>query len=119
MSAAAQASPITAGSIAQLGLSLALIIALIFGVSWLLRRMRLGGSVRNGSLAVLGELSVGPRDRILLLGVGDAQVLVGITPAGMVALQPLAAPITLQPAPPAPVFAAKLRELMQRQGGER
>jgi len=117
MSMPAPAAPITAGSIAQLGLSLALIIGLIFGVSWLLKRLRLGAPRRQGDFTVLGEFSMGPRERIVLLAVGDAQILVGVSAAGMVALSPLPQPITLRPAASAPPFAEKLRELMKRPDG--
>jgi flagellar protein FliO/FliZ len=118
MSIGAPASPITAGSVAQLGLSLALIVGLIFAASWLLKRLRLGAAGNRGGMTVLAELALGPRDRILLVGVGDAQVLVGISAAGMVALNPLTQPVRLPAPAPAPgsAFADKLRDLVQRPG---
>ena len=110
------ASPLSVGSVAQLGLSLVAIVALIFAISWALKRFKLAGPRGHGEMAVLDELSVGPRERIVLVRVGESQVLVGIGAGGLVALTPLATPIVLKGAAPAPVFADRLRELMKRPG---
>ena len=67
-------------------------------------------------MAVLDELSVGPRDRIVLIRVGESQVLVGIGASGLVPLTPLAVPIALKGGTPAPAFADRLRDLMKRPG---
>jgi flagellar protein FliO/FliZ len=72
----------------------------------------------RGAFTVQGELVVGPRERILLIAVGDAQLLVGVGAGGMVSLSPLAAPIEVPTdVAAAPAFADRLRELMKRPGG--
>jgi flagellar protein FliO/FliZ len=111
------ASPLSVGSLTQLTLSLIAIVALIFAISWALKRLKLARPRGSGDLAVLGELSVGPRERIALIRVGDSQVLVGIGATGLVPLVPLAAPIVLKGGTQAPVFAERLRDLMKRPGG--
>jgi flagellar protein FliO/FliZ len=113
------ASPLSVGSVAQLTLSLVVIVALIFAISWVLKRFRLAGPRGRGAIAVLDELAVGPRERIMLIRVGEAQVLVGVGTAGVVGLTPLSVPIELQNAPTAPVFADRLREFMKRPGASR
>jgi len=110
------ASPLSVSSLAQLTLSLIAIVALIFAVSWALKRFKLAGPRGRGEIAVLDELAVGPRDRIVLLSVGDSQVLVGIGAGGMVNLAPLSTPIALKGAAPVPAFADRLREFMRRSG---
>ncbi len=110
------ASPLSVGSLAQLTLSLVAIVALIFAVSWVLKRFRLAGPRGRGDIAVLDELAVGPRERIMLIRVGESQVLVGVGTAGVVNLTPLAAPIVLKGPPSVPVFADRLREFMKRPG---
>ena len=118
MSGMAQpASPLSVSSLAQLTLSLLLIVALILAISWVLKRFKLAGPRSRGDLAVLDQLTIGPRERILLVRVGDRQVLVGIGAAGMVGLTPLATPIELGGSPDAPVFADRLREFIKRPGG--
>lgn len=112
-------SPVSAGSLAQLSLSLVVIIGLIFALSWAVKRFKLAAprARGHGPFTVLGELAVGPRERILLVAVGDAQVLVGVGAGGMVSLTPLAAPIELpRGAAAAPAFADRLRDLMKRPG---
>ncbi len=110
------ASPLSVSGVAQLTLSLFAIVALIFAVSWLLKRLKLAGPRGRGHIAVVDELAVGPRERIVLVRVGESQVLVGIGAGGLVGLTPLAAPIVLKEAPAAPVFADRLREFMKRPG---
>ncbi len=110
------ASPLSVGSLAQLTLSLMAIVALILAISWALKRLKLARPRGSGEIAVIDELSVGPRDRIVLLRVGESQVLVGVGAAGLVPLAPLAIPITLKGGTPAPAFADRMRELMKRPG---
>jgi flagellar protein FliO/FliZ len=110
-------SPLSAGSLAQLTLSLIAIVALILAISWLLKRFKVALPRGSGAMAVLDQVSIGPRERIALVRVGDAQVLVGISTGGIVALTPLATPIALTGAAQAPAFAERLRDLMKRPGG--
>jgi flagellar protein FliO/FliZ len=70
----------------------------------------------RGSLdsEVLEQLSIGPRERIVLVRIGEAQVLIGVGASGIVALTPLAAAITLKAANATPAFAERLRDMMKR-----
>jgi flagellar protein FliO/FliZ len=118
MSAMAQpASPLSVGSLAQLTLSLIAIVALILAISWALKRLKLAGPRGSGEIAVVDELSVGPRERIVLIRVGESQVLVGVGAGGLVPLTPLAVPIVLKGGTPPPPFAERLRDMMKRPGG--
>jgi flagellar protein FliO/FliZ len=110
------ASPLSVSSLAQLTLSLIAIVALIFAISWALKRFKLAGPRGRGEITILDELTVGPRERIMLIRVGDSQVLVGVGAAGMVGLTPLATPIALTGAAAAPLFADRLREFIKRPG---
>lgn len=120
MSGLAQApSPLSVGSIAQLTLSLASIVALIFAVSWLAKRLRIGTARGRGSIAIIDQLALGPRERVVLVRVGDAQVLVGVGSNGLVGLVPLATPVSIQEqAPTVSTFADRLREMMKPPGGQ-
>jgi len=115
-SVAPPVSPLNVGSIAQLALSLAAIVALIFAVSWVLKRLKLGVVRGGGGIAVIDQLALGPRERIVLLRVGESQVLLGIGAGGVVPLTPLATPIAVRSEPDSAVFAERLRELMKRPG---
>jgi flagellar protein FliO/FliZ len=114
---APSASPLSVGSLTQLTLSLIAIVALIFALGWVLKRFKL--TAPRGSLdsEVLDQLALGPRERILLLRIGDAQVLVGVGAGGIVPLTPLSTPVALKAAIPSPAFAERLRDMMKRPGG--
>jgi flagellar protein FliO/FliZ len=117
MTAVAQpASPLSVGSLTQLTLSLLAIVALILAISWALKRLKLTAPRGSGAIAVVDELSLGPRDRIVLVRVGESQVLIGIGAAGPVSLTPLAAPIEIKPGSNAAPFADRLRDIMKRSG---
>jgi flagellar protein FliO/FliZ len=109
------ASPLSVGSLAQLSLSLIAIVALILAIGWVLKRFKLAVPRGSGDSAVLEEISVGPRERVVLVRVGDAQVLLGVGAGGIVSLTPLSTPIAVKSLAAAPAFAERLRDLMKRQ----
>jgi len=118
MSAMAQpASPLSIGSLAQLSLSLIAIVALILAIGWVLKRFKLNAPRGSVDSEILDQLSVGPRERVLLIRIGEAQVLLGVGASGIVALTPLSAPIALKASAQTPPFAARLRDMMKRPGG--
>ncbi len=65
--------------------ALALVVALIVVLGWVARRfgkMPAGGQ----QMRVSGGLSVGARERLLLVQVRDKEFLIGVTPSGLTAL---------------------------------
>ena len=70
-------------------------------MSWALKRLEASGAVRRAAatIAVLDELALGPRERIVLVRVGDSQVLLGVAAGSVVSLTPLAAPIAVKSPP--------------------
>ena len=79
--AATNAPAAPAAGLAQVTLSLALVLAAIFATAWAVRRFRLlsGGRTETGAaINVLAERAVGPRERVVLLQVGDERMLVGV-----------------------------------------
>ncbi|MEI6801809.1 MAG: flagellar biosynthetic protein FliO [Burkholderiales bacterium] len=68
--------------------SMALVLALLLGLLWLLRRLKGMQRVQqSGSrLQLLETISIGPRQKISLLRVGSKEVLVGITAGQFTAL---------------------------------
>jgi flagellar protein FliO/FliZ len=110
------AAPLSAGSLVQLTLSLAVIVGLILAIGWVMKRLKMASPRGRGRLAVIDEVAVGPRERIVLVRVGASQVLVCIGTGGIVGLTPLERPIVLEDAAPPAVFADKLREFLKRPG---
>jgi flagellar protein FliO/FliZ len=98
-------------------LSLALVIALIIGLAWLVGRLRGFNRTHSGPLTVLGELAVGPKERVVLVRIGDAQALLGVSTAGVTSLGLLDRKIEVSPpVPGAATFAERLRDAMRRAG---
>jgi flagellar protein FliO/FliZ len=101
------AEPLGAGSVLQLTLSLAAVVAAIFGLGWLLRRLHgLPGSTHR-ALKVIATLPVGTRDRIAIIQAGETQVLIGVSPGRIQTLHVLERPVAEQPRK-APVFKSLL-----------
>ena len=118
MTAMAQpASPLSIGSLTQLTLSLIAIVALIVAIGWVLKRFKLNTPRGSVDSEILDQLSVGPRERVVLIRIGEAQVLLGVGAGGIVALAPLSAPIQLKASVRSPAFAERLRDMMKRPGG--
>ena len=116
--AATVVAPATSGSVAgqltQLVLGLLLVLGLIFFLAWLLRRVQNAAPAANQVIQVVGSRQVGPRDRLLLVQVGNEQILVGHTPGSLTTLHVMAEPVTA-PAnarPATPEFAQRLMELL-------
>ncbi|NSX03115.1 flagellar biosynthetic protein FliO [Cupriavidus gilardii] len=68
-----------AGALAQAGLGLFAIIALILGLAWLARRAGLVRHVQGGLMKVVGSTSLGARQRLLLVEVGDTWLVLGVS----------------------------------------
>jgi len=120
VTAAASAAPAQGpgiGDLLQMALSLVLVIGFILALTWLLGRLRGAARLSSGSLRVLAEVAVGPKERVVLVKVGESQALVGVGASGIVSLGLLGAPVKIEAAEPQGNFADRLKSLMARQGG--
>src|SRR5688500_18500357 len=97
-------------------LSLALVVGFIIALSWVIGRLRNVSRTGSGAMSVVAEVVVGPKERIVLVRVGDRQALVGVTAAGIASLSLLEQNIAVADAAAAPNFALKLKEVMARAG---
>lgn len=64
-------------------LGLAVVLALLAATAWVSRRFRVAGGMRGGLIEVVSGLSLGARERVILIRVCGDQVLVGVSPSGM------------------------------------
>ena len=69
--------------------SLVLVILMMIVLLYVMKRFSFKGSVIHDSVRIISALSIGPRERIMLLQVGDEQVLVGSTPSSIRSLHVL------------------------------
>ena len=104
------------GPLAQMLLGLLAVVALIFGMAWLLKKMQQqAGNPAGQPIKLLGSRALGPRERLLLVQVGNEQLLLGLTPGQITPLHVLKEPVDdfqEQPAEAESAFAARLLEAL-------
>lgn len=112
--AAPAASGGAGGQLTQLVLGLLLVLGLIFLLAWLLRRVQNITPRGQQVIEIVGTRVVGPRDRLLLVQVGNEQILIGHTPGSLTALHVLAEPVQVPVSArqATPEFAQRLMELL-------
>jgi flagellar protein FliO/FliZ len=100
-SAAPAATPATTSNVGSAGhlvntvIGLALIIALIFGLSFFVKRFGAGGFTNNNQLKILSSMPLGTRERIVLIDAAGQQILLGITPTNINALHVFPEPVVV------------------------
>ncbi len=104
-------SPASLGGLGEVTVALAIVLAAIFALAWLVRRVRAVAG-RAEALAVLAEVRIGPKERAVLIKVGPAQLLVGVAPGQVNTLHVLPEPVDVggasRAAPDRPSFRALL-----------
>lgn len=106
-----------AGSLGQMVLGLGVVLGLLLGTLWLLKRIAAPrGSASH--LRILGATPVGPRERVVLVEVAGRVLVLGVAPGRINTLHTLESqdlPPALAGTPPAPGdFQARLRQLLER-----
>ena len=77
---------VASGGLVNTAIGLVIVLAMIIAVAFLLKRFGGLPVVRKGAVSIVGGISLGPRERAVLLQVGDTQVLVGVAPGQVRAL---------------------------------
>lgn len=87
---------LAAGDIAsatmRMVIGLAVVLGLLAATAWVSKRFRAASGSRGGAIEILTGLSLGNRERVVLLKVGNDQVLVGISPSGLRTLHVIGQP---------------------------
>jgi flagellar protein FliO/FliZ len=99
----ASAAHSTGGGLAEVTLALLAIVALIAGLAWLGKRMRgFGAAGSRERIQILGNQSLGPKERCVLVRVGDTDILLGVAAGSVRPLHvfPAGANTEAPPAPP-------------------
>lgn len=95
------------GAIAGLGI----VVALIFGIGWLMRRLGGASGFQRGPLRVLGAASVGQRERVVVVRYQDSILVLGVAQGHVTLLKETPAPADggVPTSTQAPSFLARLR----------
>jgi flagellar protein FliO/FliZ len=87
----------------QVVLALGLVLAAIVLFGWLLRRWMPGHTAAGGLLRVVAGVMVGPKERLVLVELGDQWLLLGVAASSVNLLHSMPKPATdpsaLQPSP--------------------
>nr|WP_082060913.1 flagellar biosynthetic protein FliO [Pseudomonas abietaniphila] len=105
------------GQLLQLVLGLLLVVGLIFVLAWLMRRVQRAGPAGNQVIELVGSRALGPRDRLVLVQVGNEQVLLGVSPGSITALHVMNEPVIVpETQNTTPEFARRLMEALGNKG---
>ncbi|CAN5235652.1 N/A [soil metagenome] len=122
--AAETQAPSSAGSLFQVLFGLVVVLALMAAAAWMLKRFGMAKNNIGTSVKIVGGISVGSRERILVVEVADQWIVVGVTPGRISTLsnmpkQELPATQLQAPGaiPDAKNFPSWLKQTIERRNG--
>lgn len=106
----------SASQLASLIGGLALILVLIYGLSWFVKRFSQGGFMQNSTMKVIAAMPLGTRERLMLVEIGGKQLLLGVTATQINSLHVFDEPVVLpeKEQPMASDFSQKLMAILQQ-----
>ena len=112
--------PDSGGSVLQMVFGLVLVLAMMVGSLWLLKRLTMPRGPASGLMRVVAGTAVGPRERVVLLEVGSKWLVLGVAPGEVSML----AEVPPQDMPSAPAdsgkdFAGWLKQVTERRYGSK
>jgi flagellar protein FliO/FliZ len=120
--AAAVSSPAspTVSSLTMLS-GLILVLALIAGIAWFLKRTGLTPGLQSSAAAkIVGGVSVGNRERVVVVEVADLWIVVGVAPGRVNALATMPKQETAAGAAPAANnFSSWMKQIIEKRNGPR
>jgi flagellar protein FliO/FliZ len=110
-------SPLSAGNLATTAMGLLIVLGVMLGLAWIVRRFLQAPGMGKGAIRVLGGVSLGARERAVLLSVDRRRILVGIAPGQVRTLADLGIDESMEAsdadqADPASSFARQLGQLV-------
>jgi len=116
----APALPSTTGSVFTMLLGLVAVLAIMAGIAWLFKRTGLVQRAQGNAVAkIIGGVSVGTRERVMVIEVADQWIVVGVAPgrvntlATMPRQEHVAAPASVASAN----FASWLKNTIDKRNG--
>lgn len=121
--------PIRAASDVSIGgqlfrtiVGLSFVIAIIIGIGWLAKRYGTLKAGSNSALIIRSGVSVGQKERVVLIEVGDEQILVGVAPGNVTKLHVLKNKVEnnhdISTIPSGGQFLDRLKNAMKEKGGQ-
>ncbi|WP_084170113.1 flagellar biosynthetic protein FliO [Paraburkholderia ferrariae] len=117
------------GAVLQTVFGLAVVIAVVFGCAWLARRLGLQGAPRNALVKTVGGASLGGKERVAVVEIGDTWLVLGAAPGNVRLLHTMPAGTAPQGAPAGPLadpagplagsFGQRFRDALKNEAGKR
>ena len=115
------------GAVVQTVLGLALVIGVVFGCAWLARRLGLQGGTRNALVKTVGGASLGGKERVAVVEIGDTWLVLGAAPGNVRLLhtmpagelQPSAAAAAASGPALSGTFAQRFRDALKSEADKR
>ncbi|MCP3689486.1 MAG: flagellar biosynthetic protein FliO [Gammaproteobacteria bacterium] len=104
--------PLSTTYLIKLTGGLVLVLAVIFCFAWLLKRLKITQQAQSGLLKIVAGISLGTRERIVILQVGEEQILLGLSPGRIEKLHTLSEPLVADQQHANTPFGAKLQGLI-------
>jgi len=81
--AAAQVTPLSVGSVFSVIFGLFVVLALLFGTAWLVRRLQRLQTTAPGILQPIAQQQLGLKERVMLLRIDQENILIACTGSGI------------------------------------
>jgi flagellar protein FliO/FliZ len=112
------------GAVLQTVFGLALVIAVVFGCAWLARRLGLQNGPRNALVKTVGGATLGGKERVAVVEIGDTWLVLGAAPGNVRLLHTMPAGTAPQAAAAGPVplsgsFGQRFRDALKSEAGKR
>ncbi len=119
--AATATAPAASSGLFQVLFGLIAVLGLMGGAAWLLKRIGGARVAGNNTVRIVGGVSVGTRERVIVVEIADQWIVVGVAQGQVNALATLprqeAAPSSDTTANGAPNFASWLKKTMDKRNG--
>lgn len=113
-------APTSTGSLLQVLMGLIVVLGLMAAAAWLLRRFNASKGMTGAHIKILGGVSIGTRERVVLIEVADQWIVVGVAPGQVNALttMPKQQADTPIDTPPAKNFSAWLSQTIAKRNAQ-
>lgn len=101
-------------AIIQMLFGLAIVLALFISMAWLLRRFGQDNFKTNKIFRTIGTMSVGTRERLLLIEVSGEQFVLAVSPGSITKIHHFDQPIAMIEQTTTSDFATKLKAIIER-----
>lgn len=108
--------PFAMANILQMLIGLAFVVVLILLLGWFYRRFGAPGSNSNSDFRIISGLSLGQRERVVMLQVGSHQILVGVGPGHVEKIHVFEEPIIEESSSSGGSFSDSLAKVISQRG---